>query len=151
MEFLAVAKWFLALLQSDATLWGLLDGRAFDTVAPDVTPDDPESAPLVYPLLTFQVLKGTEAHAAGGETTVVFPNLLVKLYGEQGYGGLEPLYSRLCDLLKAPEPQHVDVGGSTFVILGATRNFPLMYPEIENGVRFDILGGSYKVPVQKLS
>ena len=140
---------FLALLQSDETLMETLGGRFFEGIAPDVAPDDPNGEPPAYPLLTYQIPHATNTLAAGGKVTLTFPDLLIKITGEGGgYADLLPAYQALCALLESPEPEEITVGSTSFVILGAIRNYPIQKLEVSNGIRYNVLGGNWQVYVQ---
>jgi hypothetical protein len=134
-ELSAADKWLYTVLSGDAQLVGLINGRVFDTLAP-------ESA--AFPYVVFQYQGGHDVRGNGPTRVMTNSLYLVKAVGRGGsYASLWPIANRLDELLHAQHGANAD--GQAW----AVREQPFKLLEVDNGVQYRHLGGLYRIYVME--
>lgn len=140
-ELIGLDAFVVQQLSGDPTLSGLVGSRVYAEVAPQVDPAT-QVAP-VYPLIVFSIPSSVDTNAYD-QRAIVRATLRVLTIGEGGgYADIAPVDARVQALLQHPPVTPVVVGGVTYNILGGFRTNAYQYMQIENGVRYNYLGGDF--------
>ncbi len=130
-------EWLYTVLSGDATLQGLVDTRIYRRLAP-------EGATM--PFVIFQYQGGSDLTALGPYRILSSLVCVVKAVGTVAtYGTLKQIADRVDTLLQAGSGVTLDGR-----VLSCVREIPIDYEELDAGVRYQHLGGQYRLLVQPL-
>jgi hypothetical protein len=136
-ETLIAERWLMSVLSNDATLTGLIAGRVYGYVAPDVAG---------LPFVVFKYLDGADEIGIGAtrlHSTLLYTVEAV-IEGES-FVALETIVNRIDVLLHGNHDVAV-TGGS---LVECLRQRPVATAEvIEGGVQYRHLGGIYQLRVR---
>lgn len=130
-------EWLYSVLAGDAMLNGYVSGRVYRRLAP-------EGAAMPY--VVFQFQSGHDVQAAGPYRVMSQLVCVVKIVGQAStYPTLKAIVDRVDALLQAASGMATDGR-----VLACMRETPIDYEEIDAGVRYQHLGGQYRLYVQPI-
>lgn len=148
-ELLGIDKWIVTTLATDAALFAIVGNRIFESLAPQIDVDTENGTAPVYPIVLFQMQSVSDSLGSGASRVMTSALFFVKVVGERGgYADLQAACDRIDALLHQAAITAVTVGAETFTILGSCRERPVQYAEVINGVRFNYLGGLYRIDIE---
>lgn len=134
-EIVRADVWLYGVLSADATLTAAVSSEIHSYLAPSGT---------TFPYCLYAFQGGKDVSAIGG-IRIMFPGVYqVKAVGQgNSMVGIEAIANRIDTLLHGATGT---VSGG--VILACVREQPLAYVENSNGIRYNHLGGLYRIIVQ---
>lgn len=140
-ELPAAAKWLYGKLIGDAALTALVSNRVYADVAP---------TGAAFPYVVFSITGVSDLQAMGPDRAAVTVTMVVRAV-TQGSStvALEPVASRVDELLQVKTPTTVSLGGRTYNLLSCARQTALAYPETVEGKPYRHLGGLYVMMIDE--
>jgi len=130
-------EWLYSVLSNDATLNSYVSGRIYRRLAP-------EGATMPY--VIFQYQAGHDVQAVGPYRVMSQLVCVVKAVGlATTYATLKTIADRADALLQAASGTTADGR-----VLSCVRETPIDYEEVDAGVRYQHLGGQYRLYVQPI-
>ena len=132
-EMLAAEEYIYAKLAPDATLGSVVGSRIYSHVAP---------TNATFPFILMLPVAATDDTALGGRRGCTEVLYQVTVHGEgQTYGALRDAANRIDAIL------HGTYGTATAgsCTLACTRDEPVIATTVEHGVRYNALGGTYRL------
>lgn len=141
MNELSIANAFFSqILKADATIIAEVSSRVYADQAPEPT----QERPLVYPVLLYQFMSGTDIKAMGAVRIYTNCLYLVKGVGRGGYGELRTLLNRADELLHGAANVPITLDGVTCLVT-CVRERPWQMPSTQDTVRYYQRGGLYRL------
>lgn len=129
-------QWLYSKLTTDATLASLLSGRVYSYMAP---------LGAAFPCIIYAYQGGADTAVVGGYRIFNSGQYQVKAVGQgESMAALAAIANRLDTVLH--RAAGTVTGGA---ILACVRERPLSYAEFTNGLRYNHLGGIYRILVQE--
>jgi len=130
-------EWLYGVLSNDATLNSYVSGRVYRRLAP-------QGATMPY--VVFQFQGGHDVQAVGPYRVMSQLVCVVKAVGlATTYTTLKTIADRVDSLLQAASGTTTDGR-----VLSCVREIPIDYEETDAGVRYQHLGGQYRLYVQPI-
>lgn len=134
-EIVLVDKWLAGLLGNDVALAEMVNARIFSYLAP---------AGTIFPFVLYAYQGSSDVIAVGGYRILNSGVYQVKgVVKGDSMVAAEAIANRI-DMLLTRATGTV-VGG---IVLACVRERPIAYPEISDGLRYNHLGGLYRIQVQ---
>lgn len=129
-------QWLYSKLTTDATLASLLSGRVYSYMAP---------LGAAFPVIIYAYQGGTDVSEVGGYRIFNSGLYQVKAVGKgESMAALAAIANRLDAVLH--RASGTATGGA---ILACVRERPVSYSEYTTGMRYNHLGGIYRILVQE--
>lgn len=137
IETVRAHEWLYKTLSTDGPLGSLVGGRVYRRLAP-------ADAPM--PFVIFQYQAGHDVWAPGPHRIMSHLVCVVKVVGlATEYQGLKKIADRIDELLQAAQGEVADGR-----VLSCVREEAVDYEEVDGGVRYQHLGGQYRLYVQPI-
>jgi len=127
--------WLKAQLGADALLAAQVGTRIFAGTADQGT---------AYPLVEYRQASGVDINAVGGHRVCVWPLFDVQVIGTNGPAALQAAADRVDAALVQREVVEVVIGGVTYEVQ-CLREGTIAYDETADGIRYDHIGGRYRL------
>jgi hypothetical protein len=141
-ELIGAQAWLDSVLKGDATLRGYLARRWWADAAPETDPAT--LAPPAYPLGIYTLVSTVDRRRLSQRVLTEAVYRVVVIGEGGGIAALQAAASRVDALLNDKSAQAITIGGESFTV-GCYREAPYYRPCWENGVRFEHVGGLYRV------